>query len=399
MADNSNLIVKWDSNYTFASGAGEFGAHQYDVIPASKQLEMMVKVLEKRVDVRTANAFYNALPEKLAYADWDANGYATLTEVSKKDLNFIGPNSGASNSTVTGRGVVSILAADTIQEGAMAYTCAEQAVKKRDMTVPMETMPFFTSTPYGAPVSAGSEAVDIAQDIGKNMLNVNTFRFMAKLGRELVNDSTSNIKAAALKELGKSQTLTLNRWVFTRLADFAGISVGVAASGSDATNMIDAVLLAQSNCADYGFMADTAVLWPNAWYQVYSKLIPMYNEYSMEQIEGKRALAYGGLTFHKCAVSAAAAYEVPDVSTGYSFGWSTASTAKTTSSIGAFVFEKERAGELGVLEEMQLEEFDDPVKYLVNPIVNSRWDFKCYKDDQISTRTNAYSVGVVYKHS
>jgi len=222
---------------------------------------------------------------------------------------------------------------------------------------------------------------------------------MAKLGKELINDSTTNIKSDALREIGKAHEMTMNRWCFTRLVDFCGVTVGLAASGSDVTNMIDGVLMAQAKVGEYGFMADTAVLWPYAWYLCFSKLIPMYNEGAMSQVEGKRQLAYGGMNFLKCGVTAGAAYEIPDVATAYKRGWGTASTTKAASSVGALVFEKDRCGELGILEEMELEEFDDPIKYLINPIANTRWDFRCAKDPDLTGRTNANSVGCVYSHS
>lgn len=399
MADNSNVMTKSPFNLYFAAEAGEWGAKQYEHVGPGEQLEMVVRMMSGQASARQIEQYARRLPEVMAYADFDAAGFARMREVKTKDLSFIGPASGVGSSTVKGLGVVPILAGDAVMEGAAPMVCAREVVKKRNMQSSVESMPFFTSSVYLKPNSPGSEATDIAQDIGKNMLKCKTFRSMAKVSKELVRDSVTNIKSDALREMGKSHEMTINRYVFTELANFAGNTVGIAASGSDETNMIDGVLRAQSEIADDGFVADKAVLWPRPHKEVFSKLVPMYNIGAQEQVEGSRPLKYGGLEFYYTSVSAAAANEISGITTAYSFGWGTASTAKTSSSIGALVLDSSRSGELGILEEMEFEEFSDPIKYLEAPIINMRWDFKTAVDDQDSSRTNANAVAAVYMHS
>jgi hypothetical protein len=399
MADNNNILRKSPTNFTFAAEAGDYGAAQYAKESPSALLEMVIRMASGNATQREARNYMNRLPKVMAYGEFDNSGILQVKEVQTKDLAFVGPGSGAGSSTVKGLGVVPILAADAVMEGAAPFVCARDAVKRREMRGPMESMPFFTSSVYLKPSAPGVEAVDLAQDIGFSMLNCNTFRAMAKIGREVIKDSATNIKADALKEIGKAQEMTLNRWVFTRMVDFANQTVGVAATGGDATNMIDAVLLAQAKISAYGYAARDAVLWPMGHYLTYSKLIPMYNERAQEQIEGSRPLKYGDMTFHKTSVSAAAAYEVPDVATAYTFDGTTASTAKSSSSIWGLVYEKDRAGELGLLEDLEFEEFSDPIKYLECPIVNTRWDFQCAKDATKTGRTNKNAVAAIYDHS
>ncbi|OPX65648.1 MAG: hypothetical protein A4E30_00319 [Methanomassiliicoccales archaeon PtaB.Bin215] len=397
MADNANIIPKSEFNFYFANEAGEAASHQYDRLGPGKQLEMVVRMLSGNATARQIRQFTAQLPEVMAFAEFDNGGYANIREVHKKDVaDFVGPTGGVGASTIKGLGLIPVLAADAIMEGAAPKVCARDCLKKRTMNGPMESMPFFTSAVYLKPSAPGSEAVDIAQDLGMAMLNCKTFRAKATLSKELVKDSVSNIKSDALNEIGKTHEMTINRYCFTQIADFTGTDVGVASSGSDETNAIDAVLRSQSNIADYGFDADTAVLWPRLHKEVFSKLVPMYNPYAMEQVEGVRPLRYGG-------VSAAPANEIyvgtSAISTAYSFGWGTTSTSKAAASIGGLVFDSTRVGELGILEELEVEEFSDPIKYLECPIANMRWDFKAAKDANRTGRTNTYCASAIYNHS
>ena len=399
MTESSKFIAKSDESFYFASEAGEAGAHQYDRIGPGKQLEMVVKMCEGRATPRQIDNFIRQLPEVMAYADWDSTGRAILKEVKKKDVNFVGPSGGQNASTVKGLGLIPLLAADAIMEGAAPLVCAREAVQHQTLTGPNESMPFFTSAVYLKPSASGAEANDIAQDVGKNMLKCQTFRAMAKMGQELVDDSAANIKSAALKEIGKAHEMTLNRYVFTKMVDFAGRDVSMGATNANATNMIDAVLYARAGILKDGFIPDRAVLWPTGEQNMFAKLNPFYNPAAMQLVEQGGPFRWGKMLYYTTAVSACAANEIYGISTAYTFDGATTSTSKAAGSIYALVFDSDRCGRLGILEEMELVNWQDPIKYLEVPIANMRWDYANAVDDQVSTRTNAYSVEDVYYHA
>lgn len=398
MADTSKYISKADENFYFAAEAGEFGAHQYDHIGPGRQLEMVVRMLEGRATPRQIEAYKRRLPEVMAYAEWDGNGRAVLKEVKTSAVDFVGPGGEQSASTVKGLGLVPLLAGDAIMEGASPHVCAREFFERQTMTSPNESMPFFTSTPYLKANAVGSEANDIAEDVGKNMLKCQSFRAMAKLGKELVEDSAANIKSAALKEIGKAQEMTLNRHGFTKLIDFAGRDVSYGASGN-ATNMVDAVLYARAGILKDGFTPNKVVLWPTGEYLFFKQLNPYYNPLAQELVEKAGPIRFGKMDYYMTAVSAGAAYEVGSISTAYTFDGATTSTSKAAGSIYAMVADTDRCGRLGILEDLELVDWEDPIKYLEVPIVNTRWDFAMAADDQLTGRTNAYSVEDVYYHA
>jgi hypothetical protein len=359
---------------------------------------MVLGILDHRTPRNMVDSFVQCLPEVMAYTTFDSHGRATLGEVKTKEVDFVGPASGASASTVKGLGLVPLLASDSIMEGAAPLVCARDFFEKQTMTGPNEAMAFFTKTPYLLPNASGSEATDIAEDVGKNMLYCKTFRAMAKIGKELLKDSSANLKSSALTEIGKAHEMTINRHCFTKLIDFAGRDVSMGASGN-ATNMIDAILYARKGILNDGFIPNKCVLWPTGEYLTFKQLNPFYNEKAQDAAEMNQPLKWGKMLYYTTAVSAGAAYEVGSISTAYTFDGTTTSTSKAAGSIYAMVADTTRCGRLGILEDMEMEEFDDPIKYLEVPIVNARWDFATAADDQKTGRTNAYAVEDIYYHA
>ena len=398
MADSSKYIQKADENAWFASEAGPQAAHQYDKFGPGKLLEMIVSMCDRRVSGSTFEKYRSRLPEYMGYADFDNQGRAVIGQIKTANVDFVGPAGGQNASTVKGIGLIPLLAGDAIMEGAAPMVCARNFFEHQTLQSPNVSMPFFTSTPYLKPNAIGSEANDIAEDVGKNMLKCQTFRCMAKLGEELVKDSGADIKSAALKEIGKAHEMTMNRHCFTKLIDFAGRDVSMGASGN-ATNMVDAVLYARAAILKDGFVPNKVVLWPTGEYLFFKQMNPFYNVMSMEMVNNAGPIKFGGMEYYTCAVSAGAAYEVGSISTAYTFDGTTTSSSKAAGSIYAMVADTNRCGRLGILEELELADFSDPIKYLEVPIANMRWDFAVALDDQVSTRTNAYSVEDVYYHT
>ena len=402
MAESSKFMTKSDNAFYFASEAGEYGAHQYDKIGPGRQLEMVLSIIEGRATPRQQASFMHQLPDVLAYTDFDTQGYPIYKEVSKKDVNFVGPATGQNASTVKGLGLVPLLAADSVMEGAAPLVCAREFFERQQMTSPNMSMPFFTATGYAKPSGPGAEAVDLAQDIGKNMLKCFTYRVKAGLSTELVNDSAANIKSAALKELGKWQENTMNQVAFTKMIDFAGRDVSMGASG-DCTNMVDAVLKARAGILKDGFNPNKVVLWPTGEYLFFKQLNPFYNVQAMQLAEQGGPIKFGKMSYYTTAVSAAAANTIyaqgSAISASYVFDGTTTSTSKAAGSIYAMVADSDRCGRLGILEDMEMVDYSDPIKYLEVPIVNTRWDIAMAIDDQVSTRTNAYAVEDIYYHT
>ena len=404
MSDSGKIIDKDPEELFFASEAGEYGARQYtrNNTP-SRQLAKVAKLINHECTEREASRYMRQLPEVMAYADFDSKGQAILKGAEEeRDRHF--PGSGIRNGRLDHEGLRPDLGArraNSIMEGAMYKVALRKCVPIQNMKSQMEQMAFFTTSVFLKPVAPGVEALDIAQDLGMNILNAQAFRAMAKIGKEVVHNATTDVKAAALVELGKAQEMTLNQWGFSHMGYLSGVgvnSVGVGASGFT-TSMINGVLYAQALGLSKGFDIDTCVMWPVPHYQVYSAILPGYNTTAQDILEAKRPFEYGGLKFFDTAVPAAGW----GATTGPTFGWSNTGTAPNYNGsggdIGALVFDSSRVGKLGIAEDMNYDEFSDPMKYLDVPIVNMRYDFAISQDQNFTTRNNANGCVPVYLHT
>ena len=173
--DTNKFIYKSDETFWFASEAGLNAEHQYDRVGPGKQLRWSsrLRARQHRESNATCTGFRTSWPMRIG----TAQAAPSSREVKKTDiLEFVGPSGGQGASTVKGLGLVPLLAGDAIMEGAAPEVCAREFFERQEVNGPNESMPFFTSTPYLKANPVGSEANDIAEDIGMGMLNCQTFR-------------------------------------------------------------------------------------------------------------------------------------------------------------------------------------------------------------------------------
>ena len=373
MSDSTKIIPKMA--FYAAEQAGL--RNQYSEVPASKQLELMLSVENGRYEKDAVKAM---LPERMTAMSFDGGkGEAHLT--IKKTADFFVPGSGVENTTVSGMGVIPILVADTIMEGAYPNVCAREALNVRNMNSNVETVPFFTAKSY-VPISApGADAYDLMQNVGHFTLKAARHTLKASLGKELIKDAQPDIAASVLKEMGGSMELTINRECYSNIiTKQSNTALTVGTAGTGGTTEMPAVMVAASTVDKAGFRADTCVAIPMFWGRMMGNLIPAYNVMAQQQVELSRKFNYGGINFHKMGsamdtdVAAAATYPI---------------TYGTSGSYGAFVYEKNRIGMLGLREDMIAEEFDDVVKYLTVPVLTSRFNWGFATDENTSSITNA----------
>jgi len=329
------------------------------------------------------------LPERMTSVDWDSKGFATLKVVKPAD--FFDPAGGASGSTVTGKGIVPILAMDSIMEGAMPFVCARECIPILDMKSETVTMPFFSARKYITPINApASDALDLLQDVGQATLKAKRYSVQATIGKELLRDATVDILAKTLVEMGATHEMTLNQNVFSKLAMFnsgTAINLWSATSPAAAKGLIGAK--AQVDAA--GFMAQTAVIWPVLWNDLMGTLLPAYNIVAQQQLMGvgvpqnavsrkmgaTNAIIYAGLKICETGVALDTSID------------STHTIGTTAGNVGGMVFDGERVGILGIRQELEVEEFDDIIKYATRPIAHMRWAFATALDPNNANVTNA----------
>lgn len=323
--------------------------------------------------------FGRIMPEKMVGVSYGSRGEAVIKSYSRND--FLG--AGTNGSTISGSGIVDILVGDTIMEGAMAYTCARQVVKTIRMRTETETVPFFTSRKYASQKAPGAEMEDLAQDLGKSLLQAKVYSFTSGLDKGLLQDASGDLKASVLKEMGGGMEMTIDRLVLSALLDNAGQTAD-AATADDA---LKAFAFARGKIGKEGFIANAAIVSPMAMAYMMNKLyIPAYNEVAQNMAlssapDGGLVTSWLGLKIGQSGV------QPNGTKTAYDWG--------SANDYGGVVFDNTKIGVLGIREDMNFSEFDNITKYLLNPCLVSRFDFAVSKDAVKTGRNNLKSACLI----
>ena len=147
----------------FAGNAIPVG--MYDRASPSQLLKSIMAVNNGNLEFsaeETANLM-KFLPEHMVGMKANKRGALEFTAYTKAD--FLSP-SGPAGTTIKGSGVVDILVADTIMEGAMPYTAARNILEVWRAKGGAEQIPFFTSRKASKAIAANADAADLAETMG-----------------------------------------------------------------------------------------------------------------------------------------------------------------------------------------------------------------------------------------
>jgi hypothetical protein len=326
------------------------------------------------LDHRQMAEFASGMPEVMTGVDFSSKGEMKFKSYTKND--FLG--TGTNGSSIAGSGIVSILAADTIMEGAMPFVSARKVVKTLNMRTETETVPFFTSRRYLKAKSSGADATDLAENLGKAILQAETYSVTCGLDKGLLKDASGDLTASVLKEMGGSMEMTLDRLVVSGLlATSDTVEASVAADDA-----LSGLLFARGQVGANGFMPSGAICTPMFMAKALAKaVIPAYNENAQALQLGSGAVnRWFGMELGESGITADAD------KTSEKWGWGAANDN------GAIVLDNTRAGVLGIRADMEFEEFDNITKYILNPVLTSRFAWVSAADIAKTTRTNAKAV-------
>lgn len=353
-------MSKQTINKTTFFAAEMAGINQYQTMTPSEQLKYVVMhELGKISNAEFGSILKNRFPVQMTALSFEgARGNASIQAVKTSD--YFGPGSGEGLSNIKGSGVVPILVADAIMEGAMPAVSARESVWNVPMNSEIMSVPFFTAKKYIPMKAPGADAYDLMQNVAHATLRAKTYTVKCGIGNELIEDANMDIISASLREMGQSMEMTINQKVYSVMLENCGNECAITTNATDATK---AVFVAASYIKEDGFIPTEVVAFPGYWSELMTSLTPYYSEAAMQLAEGKRKIQYANLTYHDTAVSMDASIT------------SKAINYPTASGYGAIVFDKTRAGALGIRTDMFADEFDDVLKYLKAPVMTSRFDF------------------------
>ena len=287
------------------------------------------------------------MPEKMVGMKANGKGALEFSVYTKAD--FLSPT-GAGGSSIKGSGIVDILVADTIMEGAMPYTSARNILEVWRTTAGAEQVPFFTARKGAKAIAPNGDAADLAESIGKVLAVPDEYKLMCTLDKGILADSSVDIKAAAIKEMGASMEIALDqKAVVVCLANAYATATSVATADA-----LKGLNLARGQVGKNGFRATGALIAPlfeaNA---LNSMAVPAYNERAQGVGENASLVRFAGLDLG------------PDGSTGLDWG--------TATNVGAIVVDKTHAAHIIIREDMTVGDFDNVTKYALQPTVVSRF--------------------------
>ena len=342
--ENGKYISK---SCDFAGNAIPVG--MYDKASPSQLLKTIMAVDNGNLDFtkeETENLM-KFMPETMVGMKANKRGALEFSTYTKAD--FLAP-SGPAGSTIKGSGIVDILVADTIMEGAMPYTSARNILEVWRINGGSEQIPFFTSRKGAKTLAPNGDALDLAQGIGKVNAVPDEYKVMCTLDKGLLRDASVDVKAAAIREMGATMEIALEqKAVDVCLANAYGTATSAATADA-----LKGLNLARGQIGKNGFRATGALIAPmfeaNA---LNSMAVPAYNDRAQAVGENASLIKFAGMAL---GVSGA---------TGLDWG--------TATNVGALVVDKTHAPHIIMREDMTLGEFDNVTKYAEQPTVVSRF--------------------------
>ena len=331
----------------FAGNAIPVG--MYDRASPSQLLKSIMAVDNGNLDfsAEQTEAVLKFMPETMV--GMKAKGRGALEFSAYKKADFLSPT-GPNGTTIKGSGVVDILVADTIMEGAMPYTAARNILEVWRAKSGAEQIPFFTSRKAAKAVAPNADAADLAESMGVVMAVPKEYKLMCTLDKGILADASVDVKAAAIKEMGASMEIALEQEaVDVCLANAYGTNTSAATADA-----LKGLNLARGQVGKNGFRATGALLAPmfeaNA---LNSMAVPAYNERAQGVGENASLVRFAGLDL---GVTGA---------TGMDWG--------TATNVGAIVVDKTHGPHIIMREDMTLGDFDNITKYAEQPTVVSRF--------------------------
>lgn len=341
-------------NGKYVSKACDFAGNvipvgMYDKASPSQLLKTIMSVDNGNLDFTKEEVenLMKFMPDKMVGLKANKRGALEFSTYTKAD--FLSPT-GAAGSTIKGSGVVDILVADTIMEGAMPYTSARNILEVWRINGGSEQIPFFTARKGAKTIAPNADAVDLAQGIGKVNAVPDEYKVMCTLDKGLLRDASVDVKTAAIREMGATMEIALEqKAVDVCLANAYGTNTSAATADA-----LKGLNLARGQIGKNGFRATGALLAPMfEAHALNSMAVPAYNDRAQQVGEYASLLRFAGMDL---GVSGAS---------GIDWG--------TSGNVGAIVVDKSHAPHIIMREDMTLGEFDNVTKYAEQPTVVSRF--------------------------
>ncbi len=253
----------------------------------------------------------------------------------------------------------------TIIEGAEPARCMRDAVNIYPMKSNVMQINIGDSGRYAPFVREGSEFTIKNQDYTPRTWTAKKIGEIPLCTKEMVDDALFSVIEMEVRKAGEACENSLNQWMLATLLDNAGneydINAAVAALGGAA-----AIREAKALIAADGYYADTTIYHPQVSTYIYKDYTPIaYNPVAQEQMRTGILPTILGTKLFECGVSVTTT-SAPTASASYTWG------APDNGYIGMCLFDKAKAGGIGMRQDLFVEDYRDPLRDLVSGKVSMR---------------------------
>lgn len=253
--------------------------------------------------------------------------------------------------------------ANVIIEGAEPFKQARNAIKTIPMNSKVMQVNIGETGTYAPVVAEGAEIPIDTQDYGSVTFTAKKYGVRPLITKELVNDALFDVVALEAAKAGARLENALNRAVVDEIlgtnAATAALCTDFGGSGATPITFLNNTIATIKNS---GFLPDRVLLHPSAAAAYRNAMYGLNYEY------GNSLGTQGVPNLCGCAM-----YEtgVADNTATYVWGWG------TNDYLGGYVFDSNAAIAIGMRQDIQVEQYQDPIRDLVGLSATMRFDVQC----------------------
>mgnify|MGYP000975252916 CR=1 FL=1 len=255
---------------------------------------------------------------------------------------------------VAGTGFIPEETLNTVIEGARLATCFTEAVPVYRTKSDLFNMPVGTGGGYAPVVKPGAQIPQREDALNTRETKIVSYKEAPAITSEMVADGQVDMMAREIELAGLRIVNSLNRDMLTVLLDNAGQEHDTAGSNQGYKAMIKARALLQKK----GFMPNVVVACPEAEGMLLADLVPSAAMAAAQDAIATARLQSLDLQLHSCAVT--------DASATYTWEYD------SDGDIGMLVLDGRAAGGIAMRQDLQVEDYKDPIRDLVGAKVTMR---------------------------
>lgn len=243
---------------------------------------------------------------------------------------------------------------NTIKEGAQPAICFRNAVEILPMDDNQLTVPIGEGGAYAAEVAEGAEVPIRNEDFTTVTYTAHKDAERPLITNEMIADCKYPLIERAVKRAGRALENKLNQRMLTEMLDSAGNEHDTAGTNQGITAIADAIALVK----DDGWIPDSIILSSRAEAALLKQYVPTGYTGSDAAQSGRLPSLLGLRPFSTT---------VTDASSTYTWGYA------ADGNIGMLVYDSSVCGGIGMRQDIQIEEYSDPIRGMKSMVATARW--------------------------